>query len=87
MGAAGFFIWIGYRVNRSVQQYNKHTVLLMEDGMNDSHRSDQMEQSAKLEIAHRLRAVKNMTIIIWTVSLTATYVFIYTLVLLAWADA
>jgi len=45
-----------------------------------------MELAAKMEMDFRLRAVRNMMVVIVTITITMTYGCLYTIILYIWAS-
>ena len=84
-GAAGFFIWVGWRVKKTVNEYNKHTNALLSSN-NSIVDEDQNDVQAAMEMQFRLKAVRNMSIVIWTITLTVGYQTLYTIIYTAFAD-
>ena len=82
--ATAFFIWIGLRVRKTVGEYNRHTKAIMSS---ESQNEESENQQAVMEIEIRLKAVRNMSIIIWTISLTVAYMTIYTIVYSFFSDS
>ena len=53
----------------------------------ESQNEESENQQAVMEIEIRLKAVRNMSIIIWTISLTVAYMTIYTIVYSFFSDS
>ena len=84
--ANGFFIFIGWRVSRSVDAINTHQRELLSDSNSSQVTNDKIIDNLNQEIEFRNKAKRNMWLTIGLICFVVTYTTLYSLVLRVGTD-